>query len=75
MSEYGSVRQYRNRVTRMRGNLESTTAAVRCAGCVGKRYCCAACEPKLREWVTRVLRCDPAWMRVKAGCPAEAVVR
>lgn len=39
MAEYGSVRQYRNRVTRMWSRLEQSPLAVSCQRCIGGLPC------------------------------------
>ena len=75
MAEYGSVRQYRNRVTRMRGNHVNTAAGVHCRDCFADEYSCAECESHLLAWTDRILVYDPPWMRVSRGHPSREIVQ
>ena len=52
---YGSVRQYRNRVTRLLGAGERGAISVCCPGCVDTESACVECSPIMRAWGDQVL--------------------
>ena len=52
---YGSVRQYRNRFTRMRGKDEIGAIAVSCRDCSGSVYICGPCDALQETWGVDVL--------------------
>ena len=55
MSEYGSVRQYRNRVTRGYNAGEKAPFAVTCRSCSGAEHSCDECLViTWNEWVNDI---------------------